>query len=566
MFNFRKVEGQIRDASIYSTGGKEFSVIITISGRSGIGTRRVIDMSAIRMENVTKKYEDTLIFRDIYFRVNKGERIGLIGRNGAGKSTVFKLIMGKEEPTAGKVEVDPLVKISYFSQFSELSGGLSVQQELELCFEQVGLIEQELKVVGEKLGQVTDDGEMDGLLERQNELFEQMEHLDGWNVSVEINTVLTKLGFDDRSRNQPVDELSGGWRNRAALAKILIELPDVVLLDEPTNFLDLEGLVWLEQWLHRFKGAMILVSHDRQFIDRVVTRTIEIENYHFQEYEGNYTDYIRKKKMRKKVLDRQFEWEEELLIMESEAIDTRAQKKSSKDRLSRKLTDMKKRIEPHPVNVLITDIYDNLRFPDKLCEVKKIGQTYDERSIFQNISFDIQKEDRIAIVGPNGSGKSTLIKVLTGQEQPDSGEVTWEKGVSYAYFNLMWDELDLKDTVSHAVNISGLGLSATRKKVNKFLSMLQFSEIDLSKFIGNLSGGQQARVALAKCLLSGAAVIILDEPTNHLDLTSIQVMEQALIHFPGAVVTVSHDRFFIDKIATKMLIFDPVLGITEQSV
>ena len=158
---------------------------------------------------------------------------------------------------------------------------------------------------------------------------------DGWNVSVEIDTVLTKLGFDDRSRNQPIDELSGGWRNRAALAKMLIELPDVVLLDEPTNFLDMEGLVWLEQWLHRFNGAMILVSHDRQFIDRVVTKTIEIENYHFQEYEGNYTDYIQKKKMRKKVLDRQFEWEEELLIMEAEAIDNRAQKKSSKDRLSR---------------------------------------------------------------------------------------------------------------------------------------------------------------------------------------------------------------------------------------
>jgi ATP-binding cassette subfamily F protein 3 len=523
-------------------------------------------MSVIRMENVTKKYEDTMIFREIYFKVSKGERIGLIGRNGAGKSTVFKLIMGKEEPTTGKVEIDPQVKVSYFSQFSEMSGSKSVQQELEMCFEQVTLIEQELNTIGEKLGQVADDAEMNMLLDRQAALFEQMEHLDGWNVSVEINTVLTKLGFDERSRHQPVDELSGGWRNRAALAKILLELPDVVLLDEPTNFLDLEGLIWLEQWLHRFNGAMILVSHDRQFIDRVVTRTIEIENYHFQEYDGNYTDYVRKKKMRKKVLDRQFEWEEELLIMENEAIDSRTQKKSSKDRLSRKLTDMKKRVEPHPVNVLITDIYSNLRFPDKLCEVKGIGQTYDNRTIFQNISFDIQKEDRLAIVGPNGSGKSTLIKVLTGQEQPITGEVTWERGVSYAYFNRMWDELDQKDTVSHAVNVYGLGLDAPRKKVNKFLSMLQFSEMDLSKTIGSLSGGQQARVALAKCLLSGAAVIILDEPTNHLDLTSIQVMEQALIHFPGAVITVSHDRFFIDKIATKMLTFDPELGITEQNV
>ncbi|MFB9327847.1 ABC-F family ATP-binding cassette domain-containing protein [Paenibacillus aurantiacus] len=524
-------------------------------------------MSVIRLENVTKKYEESLIFRNIYFRVSQGERIGLIGRNGAGKSTVFKLILGKEEPTSGNVEVDPQVKIGYFSQFSELQGSLSVQQELELCFEQVARIERELQEIAEKLGVVADDGEMEGLLARQAELFEQMEHLDGWNVAVEINTVLTKLGFDDRSRHQPVGELSGGWRNRAALAKMLIEQPDVVLLDEPTNYLDIEGIAWLEQWLYRFKGAMILVSHDRQFIDKVVTKTIEIENYHFQEYEGNYTDYIRKKKMRKKELDRQFEWEEELLAMEAEAIDSRASRKSSaKDRLSRQLAENRKRIEPGPVNVLITDIYERLRFPDKLCEVKKIGQSFGDRAIFQNVSFDIQKEDRLVIVGPNGSGKSTLIKALTGEEKPESGEVTWEKGVGYAYFNQMWAELDPKDTVSHAVNTYGLGLDAPRKKVNKFLSMLQFSEADLSKMVGHLSGGQQARVALAKCLLSGAAVIILDEPTNHLDLMSIQVMEQALIHFPGAVVTVSHDRFFIDKIGTKMLQFDPEQGVSEISL
>ncbi|MFF2093083.1 ABC-F family ATP-binding cassette domain-containing protein [Paenibacillus sp. NPDC058174] len=524
-------------------------------------------MSVIRLENVTKKYEDAMIFREIYFRLSQGERVGLIGRNGAGKSTVFKLIMGQEEPTSGKVELDPQVKIGYFSQFSEMRGNLSVQQELENSFEEVARIERELQEVGEKLGLVSDDGEMEALLTRQAELFEQMDHLDGWNVSVEINTVLTKLGFNDRSRHQPVEELSGGWRNRAALAKMLIERPDVVLLDEPTNYLDLEGIAWLEQWLYRFKGAMLLISHDREFIDKVVTRTIEIENYHFQEYEGNYTDYIRKKKMRKKELDRQFEWEEELLLMESEAIDSRASRKSSaKDRLSRKLADNKKRIEPHPVNVLITDIYERLRFPDKLCEVKAIGQSYEGREIFRDVSFDIQKEDRLVIAGPNGSGKSTLIKVLTGTEKPEAGEVVWERGVSYAYFNRMWDELDPKDTVSHAVNTYGLGLDAPRKKVNKFLSMLQFSEIDLSKNISSLSGGQKARVALAKCLLSGAAVIILDEPTNHLDLTSIQVMEQALIHFPGAVITVSHDRFFIDKIGTKMLSFDPVTGVSEQSL
>ncbi|MBO7746251.1 ABC-F family ATP-binding cassette domain-containing protein [Paenibacillus sp. MWE-103] len=523
-------------------------------------------MSVIRLENVTKKYGDALIFREIYFRLSQGERIALIGRNGAGKSTVFKLILGQEEPTSGKVEVDPGARIGYFSQFSELHGRLSAQQELELCFEEAARIERELQEIAERLGEAADDGEMETLLARQAELFERMEHIDGWNVPVEIDTVLTKLGFGERSRHQPVDELSGGWRNRAALAKMLVQRPDVVLLDEPTNYLDIEGIAWLEQWLHRFGGAMILISHDREFIDKAATQIVEIENYHFHPYEGNYTDYIRKKKLRRKELVRQFEWEEELLLMEAEGIEDRASRKSAKDRLSRKLADSKKRVEPHPVNVLITDIYERLRFPDKLCEVKAIGQRYEGREIFKGVSFDIQKEDRLVIAGPNGSGKSTLIKALTGEEKPATGEVVWERGVEFAYFNRMWAELDPKDTVSHAVNTYGLGLDAPRKKVNKFLSMLQFSEADLSKPTGSLSGGQKARVALAKCLLSGAAVVILDEPTNHLDLTSIQVMEQALIHFPGAVVTVSHDRFFIDKIGTKMLAFDPETGVSERSL
>ncbi|AFC29584.1 ABC transporter [Paenibacillus mucilaginosus 3016] len=522
-------------------------------------------MSLIRLENVTKKYEDTLILRDVYFKVGEGERVALIGRNGAGKSTVFKLILGREEPTAGKVEVNRNVKVGYFSQFSELQGENSVQQELELCFEHIREIERELKDIEEKMGSGPDDRQMDELLNRQAELFEQMEHHDGWNVPVVIDTVLSKLGFHDTSRHQPIGQLSGGWRNRAALAKMLIQQPDIVLLDEPTNYLDLDGLVWLEQWLNRFGGAMILISHDRQFIDKVVTRIVEIENYHFHEYEGSYTEYIRKKKLRKKELDRQFEWEEELLLIEAEGIDNKRQKKSG-DRLSRKLADLKKRVEPNPVNALITDIYQNLRVPDNLCRVEGISKVYGDRTLFQNVSFDIQKEDRLAILGPNGSGKSTLIKALTGQEPPDSGEIRWEKGVSFAYFNRMWEELDGKDTVSHAVNVYGLGLDAPRKKVSRFLSMLQFSEADQHKMIGQLSGGQQARVALAKCLLSGAAVIVLDEPTNHLDLASIQVMEQALIHFPGAVITVSHDRFFIDKIATKTLTFGPGGTLTEHSL
>ena len=383
-----------------------------------------------------------------------------------------------------------------------------------------------------------------------------MTRREGWEYPRHIDTVLTKLVFSAAYRERPVEQLSGGWRNRAALAKILLEQPDVLLLDEPTNYLDVEGLAWLEGWLTTFRGSLLLVSHDRQFLDGVVTRMVEVENYGFQEYPGSFTDYVRAKQFRFKTLEKQFLHEEELLTFEGEAIADRDEaRRNPSQALQRKLADLKKRREPRPVDALVTTIYQGIRFPDKLSRVEGAGKGYSGEMLFENVSFEIEKGERLAIVGPNGSGKSTLLRLLTQKETPDTGKVAWESGVRFADFNQIQAELDPKDTVTHAVNVFGAGYSATRKEVNKFLGLLQFSEMDLGQKIGTLSGGQQARVALARCLLSGAQVLILDEPTNHLDLTSTQIMERALVNFPGAVLVVSHDRFFLDKVATRLLVF-----------
>ena len=520
-------------------------------------------MSLIRFHDVSKSYDSQPVLREVFFRVEQGDRIGLIGKNGTGKTTLIKLILGQEELGGGTIEIADGVRLGYFSQFSALRGEASVLEVLDEVFADIQAVDAELTRIDGDLADAQ-DAQLDGLLARQADLLEQMERRDGWTYTNRIETVLSKLKFSDADQLRPVDQLSGGWRNRAALARILLEDPDVLLMDEPTNFLDVEGLQWLETWFGSFRGALIVVSHDRSFLDNVVTRIVEIENYHLHEYPGNFAEYVREKRQRMKRLEHQFRHEEELLAFEAEAITDRREAARDPSRaLKRKLASIKKRAEPRPVDRIVTSMYQGLHVAQKLCAVSGISKAYDDQVLFESLSFEIQRGDRLAVLGPNGCGKSTLLRVLVEHEEVDSGKVAWVRGGDIAYFNAILDSLDVDDTVTHSVNLVGMAFNTARKTVHQFLALLQFSELDLKKRIGTLSGGQRARVALAHCLLSGASTIVLDEPTNHLDLTSTQVMERALVNFPGAVVVVSHDRFFVDKVATRMLVNDGSGGWAE---
>ncbi len=525
-------------------------------------------MSLVRLKNVTRKYEEgerggRVVLKDVFFRVAAGERVGLIGRNGTGKTTLLNLICGRDEPTEGTVEVTDGVKVGYFSQFSELDSEQSVQEVLEEVFAEIRGIEGELNAISEKFEkEQVGEAEQGVLLERQAVLLEEMEHKGGWTYQNLIETALSQLSFDEVRRHRPIRELSGGWRNRAALAKILLEKPDLLLMDEPTNFLDLAGIAWLEKWFLQHEGGLILVSHDRHFIDKVVTRIVEIENHHTHEYPvANFGDYVRQRQGRLKMIENQFQHEEELLLFEAEAIaDRREAMKDASGYLKRKMANIKKSIEPKPVDAIVTGLYANLRCSERLGAIFGLTKAYGEQVLFRNVTLELLRGERLVVVGPNGCGKSTLLKILTEDEVPDAGRVEWLGGSMCVSFNDTLEHLNGADTVTHAVNTVGgegsLAFKAPRKQVHKFLELMGFSESSLQQRIGTLSGGQKARVALARCLLSGVQVLILDEATNHLDLMSIQIMERALVNFPGAVVAVSHDRFFIDKVATRLLVFE----------
>ncbi|PYI64998.1 ABC transporter ATP-binding protein [Arthrobacter livingstonensis] len=516
-------------------------------------------MSLIRLNDVNVRFDQVQVLREAFFKLDAGDRVGLIGRNGSGKSTLLKLVLDQVEPDSGTVAVELGTKIGYFSQFSELNGASTILEVLQDVFGHVLEIEAELAGIDAALAADPGAQELDRLIHRQSELFADMDRVDGWDYQRSIDKVLTTLGFNREHRTCPIDDLSGGWRNRAALAKILLEAPDVLLLDEPTNYLDVAGVEWLEGWFKNFQGAAIIVSHDRRFLDSVVTRIIEVENFHLHEYPGSFADYVMAKQFRLKSLESQFAHESELLAFEAEGIsDRREAAKSASRGLDSKLSKIKKSRAPRPVDKIITEIYGGLHVKDVLCRVESLTKSYGERTLFSDLSFEIRRGNRIVVLGANGSGKSTLLRAMTGEEPADSGYVTWAKGGGLVSYNQVLDGLDDDDTVTHAVNAmpDSLALTATKKSVNRFLAMFQFSEAELKQRIGNLSGGQKARVAMAQCLLSGASVLVLDEPTNHLDMSSTQVMERALLHFPGAVLVVSHDRFFTDKIANRRLVFN----------
>ena len=535
-------------------------------------------MSIVRLKKFSLGYDGKQILRDIFLRVSAGERVALVGANGSGKSSLLKLIVrhamaqgqgtqstrvdgdGARPEVDGEMVLGHGMKDGYFSQFSQLDDERTNQEILLDTFAEIRGWEAELSEIDEAMDGGASGDALDRLLLRQGDLFELMTQRDGWSYENRIDTVLTKLGFSEEHRTRPVGQLSGGWRNRASLAQILLEEPDLLLLDEPTNYLDVEGIKWLESWISRLPGAVLAVSHDRHFLDAVVDRMVEIQNYRLHEYPGNYADYVWEKAKAAKTLAKEFRQEEELLLFESATIKSRKRVRSGKGQGNKK-AQIKKGGETPIVDGIVSSVYTNMHVPQALAEFKNLTMSRGGRVLFEDLSFDLTRGERLIILGRNGCGKSTLLKILTQDLKPDAGEVRWRPGVRFSEFTQVLAELDPSERLFHCVMAAPQQFLAphempTQKNMLRFVRMLGFSDADLQLRIGALSGGQRARLALAWCLTSGPAVVILDEPTNHLDMRSAQIMERALVKFPGAVLAVSHDRFFVDKVAKRLLVFE----------
>jgi ATP-binding cassette subfamily F protein 3 len=516
-------------------------------------------MAIITVSNVTKSYGIDIILQNISFIVNEGDKIGVIGENGAGKSTLFNLLAGFTEADSGTISISTN-KIGYLQQNTVIDSEKSIYEEVKTVFDEIFQLEKQIKSLEEKISQTKDSHLLDKLFLEYSFLTDKYNELDGYSVESKIRGVLNGLGFDVSQFATTVSTLSGGQKTRLMLAKTLLLSPDVLLLDEPTNHLDINSIEWLEQYLKFYNGTILIISHDRYFLDKIVTRIFEIENTHLSVYEGNYTEYLKRKKLEMEAKLKAYEEQQKeikriksiIQIQKNRRTEKSVKMAESKQKLLEKMEIIEK-----PV---INNKSINLRFDfdlesgNDVLTVKNLSLRFD-RQIFSNVSFEIKKGEKIALLGPNGIGKSSLLKILVGEIDNFEGEIKFGTNVITGYYEQEFKSLNAEKTVIDEIWDENPYLTQT--EVRTLLASFLFKEEDVFKTISTLSGGEKARLSLLKLILSKANFLLMDEPTNHLDLKAKEVLEEALLDYTGTLLFVSHDRYFIDKIATKVMILTP---------
>ncbi len=510
----------------------------------------------LRLEHISKIYPTGEVLKDINWEVKPGDRIGLVGVNGAGKSTQLKIIAGKTEPTTGEIIRPSSLHIAYLSQEFEVDNSRTVKEELWQAFGAANEAHAALDEVHRQLEVATPE-ELDKILHKMDKLQRQYEALNGYALEAEIDKILPEMGFESEDGDRLVSAFSGGWQMRMSLAKILLQSPDLLLLDEPTNHLDLETIEWLENYLRKLETPMVIVSHDREFLDRLCNQIVETERGVSQSYLGNYSTYLSVKAENEMAQLSAFERQQKELEKQQAFVEKfRASATRSTQAKSReKQLDKIERIEA-PVGGMRTL---HFRFPPaprsgrEVVEIKNLVHTYGDKILFLGADLLIERGDRIAFLGPNGSGKSTLLKMIMGTETPTEGEISLgQHQVLPSYFEQNQAEaLDLNKTVMFTIHDEVP--EWTNEEVRTLLGRFLFSGDSVYKKVESLSGGEKARLALAKMLLSPFNLLILDEPTNHLDIPAKEMLEDALKNYDGTALVVSHDRYFISQVANKIV-------------
>ena len=517
----------------------------------------------IHVSGITKNYGSKTLFKNAGFQINSGEKIGLVGPNGNGKTTIFRIIMGEEGVETGAVSKPDRCVVGYFSQKIEDMRGRTVIDEVKSAAGPVTKLQSELKEYEAKLSSPMDEDEMMKVLEKYGEAQSEFERLGGYDLDSRAAEILTGLGIPPDDQLRDTATFSGGWKMRIALAKILVQIPDVLLMDEPTNHLDLESIVWLEEWIVNYKGALLMTSHDRDFMNRIVSKIIEVANKTITTYSGNYDFYEKEKEIRKEQLVAQAKRQDDMLAKEEEFIARFAARASHAAQVQSRVKKLEKidRIEIPPEEQVIHFEWPKApRGGDEVIKFEDLKKTYtdhkgNEKLVFQGATALVRRLDRIAVVGVNGAGKSTLLKILAGHLEKTSGSLTVGQSTEIGYFSQnALDVLNPKNTVQEEVHSSIP--TASVGHIKTLLGALKFSGDEAEKRISVLSGGEKSRVVLAKILCRATNLLILDEPTNHLDISSRQVLLDAIRGYEGTVIVVSHDRYFLREITSKVFELD----------
>jgi ATP-binding cassette, subfamily F, member 3 len=510
----------------------------------------------IRLDHISKIYPQGDILSDVTWELKPGDRIGLVGPNGAGKTTQFRIITGETEPTTGDVIRNAGVKIAYLTQEFELHQESTVRDELSRAFTECHAIKEALHAVHLKMESATGD-ELNKLIHKMDRLQREFEHKDGYQLELKVDKILPDIGFSTTDGDRLVKEYSGGWQMRMGLGKVMLREPDVLLLDEPTNHLDLETVEWLETYLKKLTAAIAIISHDRAFLDRLCTKIVEIERGVSTVYLGNYSAYVEARTLTREAQQAAYERQQKELERQEVFIERfRASATRSTQAKSREKQLDKVELIEEPESELRT-----LQFAFPPCpksgrdviSIKNLTHGYGDNILFLGANLHIERGDKIAFLGANGSGKSTLLRLIMGMEAPMDGHAGFgEHNIRPAYFEQNQAEaLDLDktliDTIADAVPLW------KTEEVRGLLGRFLFSGDSVFKKVGTLSGGEKARLALAKLLLGSANVLLLDEPTNHLDIPAKETIEEALQQYEGTILVVSHDRFMINKVANKIV-------------
>ena len=506
--------------------------------------------------NISKSFGSNEIIKDATFLVNEHEKVAIVGVNGAGKTTLLKILTGEESADSGSITLAKDAKLGYLRQINNVDSALSIIDELYTVIEPILNMEKRMSQMQEDMKHLT-GSELEELYSSYTALTHSYELMDGYAAKSRVVGILKGLGFEEADFDRKINTLSGGQKTRVFLAKLLLEEPDIILLDEPTNHLDLRSIEWLESYLLNYKGAVIIVSHDRYFLDKIVSKVIDIENGNVQMYLGNYTDFSNKKQMlldakMKEYLNQQQE------IKHQEAVITKL-KQFNREKSIKRAESRQKQLEKIERVEAPQTYSENMRLSLDISKesgkdvltVHNLSKSFEHKKLFWDINFEIKRGERVAIIGDNGTGKTTLLKIINGLLEPDTGEVIYGSNVSVAYYDQEHQVLHMDKTLFD--ELSDTYPEMTNTQIRNILAAFLFTGEDVYKKIADLSGGERGRVSLVKLMLSKANFLLLDEPTNHLDIVSKDVLENALNNFPGTVCYVSHDRYFINKTATRIL-------------